>query len=38
MLSSRELQDITAVFKSFETGIREATIDSKVKDAFILCL
>jgi Ca2+-binding EF-hand superfamily protein len=28
-LTDRELQDVTSVFKSFETGLREATIDQK---------
>ena len=30
MLTERELEEVTAVFKSFETGLREATIDPKV--------
>ena len=31
MLTERELEEVTAVFKSFETGLREATIDPKVR-------
>ena len=31
MLTERELEEVTAVFKSFETGLREATIDPKVQ-------
>ena len=30
MLTDRELEEVTAVFKSFETGLREATIHPKV--------
>ena len=30
MLTERELEEVTAVFKSFETGLREATIHPKV--------
>ena len=30
MLTERELEEVTAVFKSFETGMREATIHPKV--------
>ena len=31
MLTDRELEEVTAVFKSFETGLREATIHPKVE-------
>ena len=30
MLTDRELEEVTAVYKSFETGLREATIHPKV--------
>ena len=30
MLTERELEEVTVVFKSFETGMREATIHPKV--------
>ena len=30
MLTNRELEDVTAVFRSLETGLREATMDPKV--------
>lgn len=33
MLTDRELEEVTAVFKSFETGLREATIHPKVAQA-----
>ena len=38
MLTERELEEVTAVFKSFETGLREATIDPKVQFIFILAV
>ena len=30
LLTDKELEDITTVFRSFETGLREATIHPKV--------
>ena len=38
MLTERELEEVTAVFKSFETGLREATIDPKVQFIFIFAV
>jgi hypothetical protein len=39
LLTDRELEEVTAVFKSFETGLREATIHPKVTALFLpLCL
>ena len=34
LLTDRELDDVTAVFRSFETGLREATIDPKVSPGY----
>jgi hypothetical protein len=36
MLTDRELEEITAVFRSFETGLREATIYPKVNSTYCL--
>ena len=30
-LSSREMEAVTTVFRNFETGLREASIDTKVR-------
>ena len=37
MLTERELEEVTVVFKSFETGMREATIHPKVYPPMLGC-
>ena len=32
LLSSKEMEAVTTVFRNFETGLREASIDTKVED------
>ena len=38
MLTEKELDDVTAVFRSFETGLREATIHPKVEELYKIIL
>ena len=33
-LSHREMEAVTTVFRNFETGLREASIDTKVREGF----
>ena len=33
-LTDQELEEVTAVFRSFETGLREATIYPKVRETW----
>ena len=32
MLTNKELEDVTAVFRALETGLREATMDPSVRE------
>ena len=32
MLTNKELEDVTAVFRSLETGLREATMEPSVRN------
>ena len=38
MFTDKELESVTAAFKTFETGVREATIYPKVKQCSLFCL